>query len=136
MVVQANRRYYYPHHSAAAYPPYPYSYYDDYQQQRHIIFDNDNNIVERNPYPFDGPYFDRRMVEPSHQFGADSVGYDRYGRLRPYPYYDSRYSFHGRVDPYTSYQAYYETPLLAYPQPPPRPKIHPFWTPDSLCTIM
>jgi hypothetical protein len=86
-------------------------------------------MVERNPYPFDGPNFDRRMVQQG--------GYDRYGRImRPYPYYDSRYVFHGRVDPFTSYQSYYETPLLSYPQPLPGPEIHPFYTPGWMCTIM
>ncbi|XP_024633776.1 uncharacterized protein [Medicago truncatula] len=118
-----NHGYYYPQ------PQYPYHH------QPNVIYDEDYNIVERNPYPFDGPYFDRRMVEPSHPMRAGQIGYDRHGRLRPYPFYDSRYSFHGRVDPYTSYQAYYETPLLAFPQPPPPASVHPFWTPSS-CTIM
>ncbi|RHN71646.1 hypothetical protein MtrunA17_Chr2g0279111 [Medicago truncatula] len=108
LMVQPNHRYYYPQ------PQYPYHHHHQ-------------------PYPFDGSYFDRRMVEPSHPMGAGQVGYDRYGR--PYPFYDSRYSFHGRVDPYTSYQAYYETPLLPFPQPPPPASVHPFWTPCS-CTIM
>jgi len=122
-MVQPNHGYYYPP------PRYPYHH------QPNVIFDKDYNIAERNPYPFDGPYFDRRMVEPSHPMGAGQVGYDCYGRLRSYPFYDSRYSFHGRVDPYTSYQAYYETPLLPFPQPPPAASVHPFWTPSS-CSIM
>ncbi|KAL5073758.1 hypothetical protein RYX36_012742, partial [Vicia faba] len=111
--------YYYPSYS---HPSNMYGYYDQY----HTIYDQGNNIVERNPYPFDYPYFDRRMVES---------GYRRRS-TRPYPYYDSRYVFHGRVDPYTSYQSYYETPLLSYPQPSPSPSVHPFYTPDWLCTIM
>lgn len=111
-MMQPSHGYYYPH--------YPYHYY--YDQHQHNIFDQHNNIVETNPYPFDGPYFDRRMVE--------------HGRLmRPHAYYDSRYYFHGRIDPYTSYQAHYETPLLSYPQPPPPPpQMHPFYT--SMCIIM
>ena len=107
--------YYYPHLPY----PHPSCYYD----HQHYIFDNNNNFVGRNPYPFDGPYFDRRMVEPCHQ-------------RRPYPYYDSRYCLHGRVDPYTSYRAHYETPLLAYPQPPSPPKTHPFYDSESMCAIM
>jgi len=87
-MVQPGHRYYYPHH--------PY-------HQQNTIFNKDyNNIVERNPYPFDGPYFDRRMMEPRHQVRADQIGYDRYGR------YDSSIYFYGRVDPYPNYQAYYD----------------------------
>lgn len=86
-MVQPGHKYYYPHH--------PY-------HQQNTIFNKDyNNIVERNPYPFDSPYFDRRMMEPRHPVGAEQIGYDRYRR------FDSSISFYGRVDPYPSYQAFF-----------------------------
>ncbi|KAF7805394.1 delta-aminolevulinic acid dehydratase [Senna tora] len=69
---ETRRRYYYQYHD----PYYYYNYYD----APHIILDNNNNVYERNPYPFDGPYWDRRM-----QLRGD-------GRLGAHPYYDSRFT--------------------------------------------
>lgn len=114
-------RYYQYHH------PYPAGYYY-HHLPHHTILDDNNNVYERNPYPLDGPYLDRRLTVRSnaHEFGE----------IRGCPYYDSRYCFHGRVDPYTSYSAYYETPLLAFPQPPPPPRTHPLYSPETTCTIM
>ncbi|KAL6297701.1 hypothetical protein ACE6H2_005843 [Prunus campanulata] len=50
-------------------------------------------------------------------------------------------SYHATTDPYHHqqyYPNYYEpkAPPLSFPQPPPRREIHPFYNPDTQCTIM
>ncbi|KAL1351097.1 hypothetical protein AAHE18_06G072900 [Arachis hypogaea] len=99
--------------------PYPSCYCE---HQQHYIIDNNNNYVERNPYPFDGSCFDARLRRPYY----------------PYYYHNSRNDgIQGRVDPYASYGThYFESPLLAYPQPLPPPHKHPFHDLESMCTIM
>lgn len=127
---------YYPHPAGRG--GYYNNYYYDGGNSRHRILDKNNNIYERNPYPFDdGAYWDSRLM------GMEMDGRFRFRQQQqqhPY-YYDSRYRFHGRSvdDPYTSYtntSAYYHTPPLSFPQPPPPPSTHPFYFPESTCSLM
>lgn len=66
--------------------------------------------------------------------------YDEYVARAPLGYRDgfNQYgSLHfGETDPYRCYQTFYETPVMSFPQPPPPRQIHPFYTPETVCSIM
>ncbi|KAF7828131.1 Late embryogenesis abundant protein [Senna tora] len=73
--------------------------------------------------------------------GGHYPHYDEYVSRAPLSYRDGFNHYgclhFGDTDPYLCYQSFYETPIMPFPQaPPPPPKLHPFSTPETICSIM
>ncbi|KAI9108329.1 hypothetical protein K1719_020520 [Acacia pycnantha] len=66
--------------------------------------------------------------------------YDEYVARAPLGYRDGFNHYgnlhFGDIDPYRCYQSFYETPVMSFPQAPPPRQTHPFYTPETVCSIM
>ncbi|XP_054823159.1 uncharacterized protein LOC129321421 isoform X2 [Prosopis cineraria] len=86
------------------------------------------------PYRFPDGYYPYVYGRP------ERFRYDDYVARAPLSYRDGFNhcgNLHfGDTDPYRCYQSFYETPLASFPQAPPPRQLHPFYTPETVCSIM